>query len=698
MDYLKTLNKEQKEAVETIEGPCLVIAGAGSGKTKVLTTRVAHLINSGISGSNILAITFTNKAAKEMRERLNILAPDNYVFVGTFHSFGLRVIKENYSKLGLMNNFTIIDSDDVTSIIKKIMKDLNIDPKEISPNYIRNRISFIKNEMLTDSQVDNLFLTFQDKHVANIYHKYQEVLKRNNTIDFDDLLKLPVELFMNDDELLDKYQERYRYILVDEYQDTNEVQYKMIKLLAQKYRNIFCVGDQNQNIYSFRYANYKNIVNFNKDYKEAKVITLNQNYRSTVNILKAANDVIKNNKERANVELFSDLGDGVKIKYLRGHDDRQEMNLVCEEISNLLEQGYKKSDIAIFYRTNGQSRVVEEAMMRKNFPYKVVGSFFFYKRKEIKDLITYLKLISNPHDDSALERIINEPKRGIGPKVIGKIHARAEELNSSMFDAIASGKELAFKEMIQDCIKQKDNLNLTELIDYVLEVSGMRKTLEDDHTLESDLRIENLMEFRSITEGYQNEIGTVNLEDFLDEISLVADVEEHKEDKDVITLMTIHSAKGLEFKVVFVVGLEEGIMPHSMSLEENGEEEERRLMYVAITRAKERLYLTNAKRRMLYGQTQSNPPSRFIDEINKALIDKIEDEKEKETQSLFNKDSSYLDKGIDYKPGEVVEHLSFGRGVVISCDDKFVTIAFNKRWGIKKFLSNYTGLRRNKNE
>ena len=698
MDYLETLNKEQKEAVETIDGPCLVIAGAGSGKTKVLTTRVAHLINSGISGSNILAITFTNKAAKEMRQRLNVLAPDNYVFVGTFHAFGLKIIKENYSKFGLMSNFTIIDSDDVTSIIKKIMKDLNIDVKEVSPNYIRNRISFIKNEMLTDSQVDNLFLTFQDKHVANIYHKYQDVLRRNNTIDFDDLLKLPVELFMDNDEILDKYQERYRYILVDEYQDTNEVQYKMIKLLAQKYRNIFCVGDQNQNIYSFRYANYKNIVNFNKDYKEAKVITLNQNYRSTVNILKAANDVIKNNKERADVELFSELGDGVKIKYMRAHDDKQEMNLVCEEITKLLDEGYKRSDIAIFYRTNGQSRVVEEAMVRRNIPYKVVGSFFFYKRKEIKDLITYLKLISNPHDDSALERVINEPKRGIGPKNIGKIHARAEELNSSMFDAIESGKELAFKEMIQDCIKKKDELNLTELIDYVLDVSGMKKVLEDDKTLESDLRIENLMEFRSLTENYQNEIGTVNLEDFLDEISLVADVEEHKDEKDVITLMTIHSAKGLEFKVVFVVGLEEGIMPHIMSLEEHGEEEERRLMYVAITRAKERLYLTNAKTRMLYGQTQSNPPSRFIDEINKALIDKIEDEKEKETQSIFNKNSSYADKGIDYKPGEVVEHLSFGRGVVVSCDDKFVTIAFNKRWGIKKFMSNYTGLRRNKNE
>jgi len=698
MDYLKTLNKEQKEAVETIDGPCLVIAGAGSGKTKVLTTRVAHLINSGIDGSNILAITFTNKAAKEMRERLNILSPENYVFVGTFHSFGLRVIKENYNKLGLMNNFTIIDSDDVTSIIKKIMKDLNIDVKEVSPNYIKNRISFIKNEMLTDSQVDNLFLTFQDKHVANIYHKYQDVLKRNNTIDFDDLLKLPVELFMNNDEILDKYQERFRYILVDEYQDTNEVQYKMIKLLAEKYRNIFCVGDQNQNIYSFRYANYKNIVNFNKDYKEAKVITLNQNYRSTVTILKAANDVIKNNKERANVELFSDLGDGVKLKYLRGHDDKQEMNLVCEEISNLLEQGYKRSDIAIFYRTNGQSRVVEEAMVRRNIPYKVVGSFFFYKRKEIKDLITYLKLISNPHDDSALERVINEPKRGIGPKVLGNIRAKADELNVSMFDAISSGKELAFKEMIEDCIKKKDELNLTELIDYVLDVSGMKKSLEEDKTLESDLRIENLMEFRSITEGYQNQTGTVNLEDFLDEISLVADVEEHKDEKDVITLMTIHSAKGLEFKVVFIVGLEEGIMPHAMSLEEHGEEEERRLMYVAITRAKERLYLTNAKRRMLYGQTQSNPPSRFIDEINKALIEKIEDKENSNTQSMFNKDSSYLDKGIDYKPGEVVEHLSFGRGVVVSCDDKFVTIAFNKRFGIKKFLSNYTGLRRNKNE
>ncbi len=695
MDYLKTLNKEQKEAVETIEGPCLVIAGAGSGKTKVLTTRVAHLINSGISGSNILAITFTNKAAKEMRERLNILAPDNYVFVGTFHSFGLRVIKENYSKLGLMNNFTIIDSDDVTSIIKKIMKDLNIDPKEISPNYIRNRISFIKNEMLTDSQVDNLFLTFQDKHVANIYHKYQEVLKRNNTIDFDDLLKLPVELFMQDDELLDKYQERYRYILVDEYQDTNEVQYKLSKLLANKYKNIFIVGDPNQSIYAFRQANFKNILNFEKDYPGCKVITLNQNYRSTNMILNAANSVIQNNKERKEVNLFSENGEGVKLKYLRAYDEKHELTLVLEEINKLLNEGYSKSDIAIFYRTNAQSRNAEEALLKANLNYKVVGSFYFYNRKEIKDLLSYLRLIYNHDDEISLKRIINVPKRKIGPKKIESLEEKAKEEGKSIFDVIDSGAEKEFKDLIIELENDSQDLSLTELIDDVLDKSGMLKELENENTLDSELRIENLMEFKSITASFEEQTGNVNLGDFLEEISLVADVSEHKEDEDAITLMTLHSAKGLEFKIVFIIGMEEGLFPHQNSFtEEGGLEEERRLCYVGITRAKERLYLTNAKRRMLYGRETINAPSRFINEIEESLIEKTNASIKEE--SKVNKADLYSNEDQEFRKGEIIMHTIYGRGVVVDFDDKYVSIAFAKNYGIKKLMKNHKSIKKGK--
>ena len=690
---LDDLNVNQREAVEYINGPCLVIAGAGSGKTKVLTTRIANLIHNGVYGSNILAITFTNKAAKEMRDRLNILAPDNYAFVGTFHSFGLRIIKENYEACGLMKNFTIIDSDDVTSIIKKIMKDLGISDKEVSPGYTKSKISFIKNELLSDSEVERLFLSYQDKYVAKIYFEYEKLLKRNNTIDFDDLLKKPVELFQNNDEVLDHYQEKYKYILIDEYQDTNMVQYKLVKLLSNKYRNIFCVGDANQSIYAFRFANYKNILNFEKDYPDAKIITLNQNYRSTVNILKAANDVIRNNKERGDVELFSELGDGVKLKYMRSYDEAHEVTLVCEEIKNLLSLGYKKSDIAIFYRTNAQSRIIEEGMLKNNFPYKVVGAFYFYKRKEIKDLISYLRLISNPSDDTSLERVINEPKRKIGLKTIANLREKANIENISMYDAIESGKELEFKNIIEDIRSKKDNMSLTELIDYTLDKSGMKDALENEKTLEAELRIENLLEFRSITEAYQRETGTINLEDFLEEISLVADMSEHENIDDGITLMTIHSAKGLEFKCVFIMGMEESILPHANSLlERGGLEEERRLCYVAITRAKERLFISNAKKRMLYGRTTTNPPSRFIDEINDALIEKTDSSIKEE--SVFIKDKMYDESNTEYHPGEIVYHLSYGKGVVVDCDDRFVTVAFDKRYGIKKILSNYKGLKR----
>lgn len=692
MNMLDGLNKEQKEAVLHKEGPCLVLAGAGSGKTKVLTTRIANMINDGIYSGNILAITFTNKAAKEMRDRISNMVENNYAFVGTFHSFGLRVIRENTEKLGLTSNFTIIDSDDVSSVIKKIMKELDISTKEYSVSYIRNKISFIKNEMLSESEVDKYLNSPPEKVAVKVYREYEKILKRNNAVDFDDLLKRPVELFMQNDDILDKYQEKYRYILIDEYQDTNEVQYKLVKLLASKYRNLFVVGDVNQSIYGFRWSNYKNILNFEKDYPDSKSITLNQNYRSTNTILNAANSVIKNNVERKEVNLYSTFGDGVKIKYFRGNDEKDEVKLVIDEIKKLLDEGYDYNDFAILYRTNAQSRNVEDAILKVNWPYRVVGSYYFYKRKEIKDLLCYLRLISNHQDDVSLERVINVPKRGIGDTSINNLRSLARDNNECMFKCLSKPKEVEFKKLILELTEDAKDLDLTELIDVVLEKSGMKEELEKEHTLEADIRLENLMEFKSITENYQKETGTVNLEDFLEDISIVADSSEHETLDNAVTLMTMHAAKGLEFKVVFLIGMEEGIMPHSMSLNEESElEEERRLCYVGITRAKERLYITNAKRRMLFGNTNMNPPSRFIAEIDGNLIEK---EESKPETKVFNKTNFYEGERIDYKHGEIVMHASFGKGVVVDNDERFVTVAFDKRFGIKKFLNNYQGLRR----
>lgn len=694
MDILNNLNNEQKQSVMHMEGPCLVLAGAGSGKTKVLTTRIANMINEGIYSGNILAITFTNKAAKEMRDRISLVVENNYAFVGTFHSFGLRIIRENVEKLGLTSNFTIIDSDDALSIIKKIMKEFDISTKDFSPSFVRNKISFIKNEMLSDAEVEKFLASPPEKVAAKVYFQYEKVLRKNNAVDFDDLLKRPVMLFLENEDILDKYQERYKYILIDEYQDTNEVQYKLVKMLASKYRNLFVVGDVNQSIYGFRWSNYKNILNFEKDYPDAVSITLNQNYRSTNTILTAANNVIKNNVERKEVNLFSTYGDGVKIKYFRGLDEKDEVRLVTDEIRKLLNEGYTYNDFAILYRTNAQSRNVEDAILKLNYPYRVVGSYYFYKRKEIKDLLCYLRLISNHQDDVSLERVINVPKRGIGTTSIQNITSLANDNNTSMFDCLSKPKELEFKKLILDLTEEAKNKDLTELIDLVLEKSGMKKELENEHSLDADIRLENLMEFKSITENYQKDTGNVNLEDFLEDISLVADSQEHQELDNAITLMTMHAAKGLEFKVVFLIGMEEGIMPHFMSLESTSDlEEERRLCYVAITRAKERLYITNAKRRLLFGTVNMNPPSRFISEIDDNLIEKQEN-KESLMNKAFEKSKFYEGEAIDYKPGEVVLHASFGKGVVLDIDDRFVTVAFNKRFGVKKFLNNYKGLRR----
>ncbi len=690
MNILDNLNKEQIEAVKQIDGPVLVMAGAGSGKTKVLTNRISYLIEQGIPDYNILAITFTNKAAKEMRDRVNLLVQDPKSFIGTFHSLGLRIIRENSTYLNLTSNFTIIDSDDSGVIIKKILKDMNLDPKQYSPSYIRNRISFIKNQMLSDIELERLFNTPMDKVVAQVYHKYNKKLLDSSSVDFDDLLLLPVRLFEKYPEILEHYQDKYKYILIDEYQDTNPVQYKLSVLLANKYKNIFVVGDMNQSIYAFRQADYRNIINFETDFKNCKVIKLEHNYRSTNTILKAANEVIKHNKERKDLKLYSDKGEGVKIKYLRSYDEKHEIALVIDEINDLITKGYDYKDFAILYRTNGQSRAIEEVFMSKGMPYKVFGSYYFYNRKEIKDLISYLRLIYNPHDEVSLRRIINVPKRGIGETAIKDIEQRSIEQNISMFDALESRKELEFKSLIEDLIKRSDSLSLTELIDEVLEKTGMKRELESSKSLEDEARLEFLMEFKSITASFEERTGSVNLGDFLEEVSLISDISNHTEDGDAVTLMTLHSAKGLEFPVVFLVGMEEGIFPHNMSIMENNLEEERRLCYVGITRAKDRLYLTNAKRRMLYGKDNMNMPSRFIAEIDPNLIEKNESA-ERELK-IIDKKEMYTEDNNDIVKGSVIEHEQYGIGAVTKVDGSLIEVAF--KTGIKKLMKNHKSIKK----
>ena len=689
MELLKNLNKEQIEAVKTIDGPVLVMAGAGSGKTKVLTTRIAYLIEEGIPSYNILAITFTNKAAAEMRDRVSNLIGDVSSFIGTFHSLGVRIIRENHDVLGLPNNFTIIDSDDTNTIIKKLLKEMNLDSKQYSPSYVRNRISFIKNQMLTDGELDRLFNTPMDKVVVEVYHRYNNKLKTSASVDFDDLLLLPVNLFKERKDILEYYQDKYRYILIDEYQDTNPVQYKLSVMLSNKYKNIFVVGDMNQSIYAFRQADFRNISNFEKDFKGAKVIKLEHNYRSTNNILSAANEVIKHNTERKDLKLFSDNGDGVKIKYMRAYDEKHEIALVIDEVKHLLSEGYKNEDIAILYRTNAQSRAIEDVFLAKGIPYKVFGSYYFYNRKEIKDLISYLRLIYNPHDEISLRRVINTPKRGIGEIAIAAIEERAKQQNISMFEALETRKELEFKEIIEDLIKRSESLSLTELIDEVLERSGMKKELESSKALEDEIRLENLMEVKSITASFEERTGSANLGDFLEEVSLIADISNHTEDGDVVTLMTLHSAKGLEFPVVFLVGMEEGLFPHNMSLMENNLEEERRLCYVGITRAKERLYLTNAKRRMLYGKENMNIPSRFISEIDEKLIEKIGP---KEENKVIDKKQMYTNDNNDITEGSIISHEQYGTGVVVKCDGSLISVAF--KTGIKKLMKNHKSIKK----
>ena len=688
------LNDKQKEAVMHIDGPCLVLAGAGSGKTKVLTERIVNLINNGVSPYNILAITFTNKAAREMRERVynSIEEEANKIFIGTFHSLGLKIVRENASVIGYSNNVTILDRDDVNTLIKRFMKELNLDTEHYPVKSILNKISFAKNEGLSPEEFDKFAKAPLDMAACKVYKMYESALKRSNSVDFDDLLILPLRIFKKDKSVLEKYQEHFKYILVDEYQDTNMVQYDMCKLLASKYRNLFVVGDMDQSIYSFRFANYMNVINFEKDNKDAKVIVLDENYRSTNNILNAANDVIRNNKERKEKNLWSSKGNGDKIKYIRCDNEQEEASTVVRLTKELLDKGEKPSEIAVLYRTNGQSRVFEEAFLKENIPFKIVGSYFFYNRKEIKDLISYMHLIYNNNDDASLERVINVPRRGIGSKTIERLRSEASISDKSMFEVVNSGKELGFKNLIIDLTNESKNTDLVGLVDVILDKTGIRKELEEKNDLESEIRLENLNEFKSIALAFQ-EKGIFSLEEFLENISLVSDKNEYKEVDDGINLMTLHSAKGLEFNDVFLVGMEEGIFPHNRSFESESElEEERRLCYVGITRAKEHLWLMNAKKRTLFGQVSMNFPSRFIKEINSDLIDKDE--------SVSLKNNSFIgnmyerDLNDDLKVGDKVVHDKFGEGIVVKIDGSVATIAFGYMYGIKNLAKNHKSIKR----
>jgi DNA helicase II / ATP-dependent DNA helicase PcrA len=689
---LDKLNKEQKTAVTKTEGPVLVLAGAGSGKTKVLTTRIAYLIEElGINPFNILAITFTNKASKEMKDRIiKLIGKKAYdMQISTFHSFGLTILKEHHSKLGLKKNFTILDSEDTLSVIKKIMKDLNLDPKEYNPKAIKNKISSAKNELINADNYEKYANTQFEEKVLSVYHRYEKKLIMNNSVDFDDLLMLPIKLFEEHGDVLRLYQDRFHYVLIDEYQDTNEAQYKLTKMISAKHKNICVVGDENQSIYSFRGSNYRNILNFEKDYINASVIMLEENYRSTKNILNAANSVIKHNKQRKDKKLWTSNLEGIKIKYHRAYDEKDEAYYVVNEIKKLVNSGEEKSEIVVLYRTNAQSRNIEEALLRENVPYKVVGSFYFYNRREIKDLISYLKLIYNTSDDTSLLRVINTPKRGIGEKTINNLIEAANKKDVSIYDIIQTGKEMEFKSIIENIIEIQPSLTLTELVDNILNKTGLKQELVSEKTIEADIRLENLEEFKSITKSFEEVYGIVSLEDFLNEISLVADTEEHKNNKDVVTLMTIHSAKGLEFKNVFVIGVEEGILPHNNSLLDSEElEEERRLCYVAITRAKEKLWLVNAKRRTLFGIDSYNIVSRFVDEIDSDYLDIDKDE-----EVIINNKKD-INLNINYTQGEHISHITFGKGVIIKVEDQILTIAFPHPHGIKSIIKGHKSIRK----
>lgn len=691
---LEGLNERQKEAVITTEGPVLVIAGAGSGKTKVLTTRIAYLIeNKKVNSENILAITFTNKAAKEMKDRVsNILKRDvRRMHISTFHSFGVEILREYGYLVNIDKNFTILDSDDSLKVIKIIIDDMNLN-KTLSPKHVKEVISSYKNKLVLPEAAEKNTYTFEEKQIVDIYEKYNKKLYNSNSVDFDDLLLIPYLILDKYNAVLEKFQEKYKYILIDEYQDTNDAQYFLVKMLSVKYKNLFVVGDSDQSIYSFRGANYKNILNFTKDFPNAKVIKLEQNYRSTNNILSIANNVIKNNIERSHKDLWSSLGDGEKVKFNQLNTEEDEVNYVISEIKKISNQ-YDYDDIAIIYRTNAQSRLFEQLFINNVIPFKLVGSFGFFNKKEIKDLIAYLKLIDNPKDDISFLRIVNYPTRGIGNKTVENLQRKANLSNLSLYESIEEDdkKLILFKNLIEEIKDNYENISLKSLVERICEKTSLLETIKKDNDLESSIREENIKEFITYVDNYEKENNS-SLREFLENLILFSDRENNNENEEKkVNLMTVHAVKGLEFKVVFVVGLEESLFPYQLSLENVQDiEEERRLYYVAVTRAKEKLYLLSAKRRYAFAKISYNPVSRFVYESN---IDIIKEKSSWNVNFKVQKEQFYEEKSNeDYNVGDLVYHENFGKGSIVEIHDDILVIAFSYKYGIKKLLKNHKKL------
>ncbi len=711
----RNLNKMQKEAVFATEGPLLILAGAGSGKTKTMTNRIAYLIEEkGVSPYNILAVTFTNKAAAEMRHRVEALIGENLnMWITTFHSACMRILRQNIESLGYSRDFTIYDSQDQKTVIKECLTRENLDEKIFSIPYIQKIIGDCKNKGISPKAYEEPYaIGSKEYKIAKVYEYYESILKKNNALDFDDLLLKVVELFESNREILNYYQDKFMYIMVDEYQDTNNIQYRFVKLLAEKHHNICVVGDDDQCIYQWRGADIRNILDFEKDFPNAKIIKLEQNYRSTSIILEAAHNVISNNSGRKSKKLWTEKDKGDRIRYYKAYTEKDEAHFIANEINRLKGINNKYLDFAVLYRTHAQSRALEEALSLYEIPYRIFGGLRFYDRKEVKDMVAYLKLVQNSVDEISIKRVINAPKRGIGNKTIEKLDKVAQVRNESLFDVIKdeeiiegmsakAGKGLySFASVIVHYQEEKNHMKVSELYEALLKDTGYLNDLESQDTVESRSRIENLQEFKSVIYDFEHENEEGNLFEFLEKISLMTDIDNYDATEDAVLLMTLHSAKGLEFPVVFMPGMEEGLFPGRRSFESmDGLEEERRLCYVGITRAREKLYLTHSEQRMLYGRPEFLPISMFISEIEKDLFEDSVNEKEKFATSIRNDSFSpfeqmkYLKTKRDniiqksnLKTGDKVRHKKFGQGIIISVNAKdssdTATIAF-ENIGIK---------------
>ncbi len=693
----------QKEAVLQTEGPVLIIAGAGSGKTRVLTHRLAYLIETRKArAEEILAVTFTNKAAEEMKKRvfkllglpLSRMNLRTGPLVSTFHSFCAQLLRKEIDKLGYDRNFVIYDEDDQLRLVKRVMKDLEIDLTQFNPLSFLAYISSAKNELIGPEKYRDFAGDYIQELVAKIYPVYQRQLEKSNALDFDDLIMLTVKLFEKYPEVLGKYQRRFRYILIDEYQDTNHAQYRLTKLLAAKNKNICVVGDPDQGIYSWRGANIQNILSFERDYPNAKVVKLEQNYRSTKNILKVAHEIIKRNVERKEKKLWTENEDGLPVCLYEALDERDEAEFIVNEVEKLVKENKcSYNDCVVLYRTNAQSRILEEVCLRFDIPYKIVGGISFYQRAEVKDILAYLQLVINPRDSIAFERIINVPPRGIGQTTLHKLNGLARRNKLALLEVVQNKKNFQdfrpqtqktlenFAKLIETLKEKAKKKSAADLIDEVLTLSGYQDYLQDG-TDEGENRLENIRELKTVAREYQDLKPQDSLRAFLEKVALITDVDHYNPDANALTLMTLHSAKGLEFPYVFIAGMEEGIFPHSRTFFEPSElEEERRLCYVGVTRAKQRLYLVYAQRRALWGDIQVNPRSRFLDDIPEGLLTTVPT---LEKPNVFRAVEDFLDQnGLNLKLGDKVEHPTFGKGKVVEIREGRITIAFQGR-GIKK--------------